>query len=91
MRWDCLLVLGIMLCMNEVFAVIFIVEMVIKLIALGLIWGPDAYLKSSWNWLDGIVVTVSIVNMAAWPCDLRCRSTGELQRRGLSEDAAHPT
>jgi len=49
---------------DEVFAVIFIIEMVIKLIALGLIWGPDAYLKSSWNWLDGVVVMVSIINMA---------------------------
>lgn len=50
---------------DEVFAVIFIVEMVIKLIALGLIWGHDAYLKSSWNWLDGVVVMVSIINMAS--------------------------
>ena len=26
-------------------------------------WGRDAYLKSYWNWLDGIVVMVSIINM----------------------------
>lgn len=50
---------------DEVFAVIFIAEMVIKLIALGLIWGRDAYLKSYWNWLDGIVVMVSIINMVS--------------------------
>ena len=25
--------------------------------------GRDAYLKSYWNWLDGIVVMVSIINM----------------------------
>jgi len=50
---------------DDVFAVIFIAEMVIKLIALGLIWGHDAYLKSYWNWLDGIVVMVSIINMVS--------------------------
>ncbi|CAE7614492.1 Cacna1s, partial [Symbiodinium sp. CCMP2456] len=50
---------------DEVFAIIFIGEMVIKLLALGLIWGEDAYLKSSWNWLDGVVVMVSIINMAS--------------------------
>ena len=26
--------------------------------------GEDAYLKSAWNWLDGVVVMVSIINMA---------------------------
>eukprot|EP00438_Fugacium_kawagutii_P004120 Skav212872 [mRNA] locus=scaffold151:89082:92823:- [translate_table: standard] len=35
------------------------------LIALGLLWGRDAYLKSYWNWLDGIVVMVSIINMVS--------------------------
>ncbi|CAE7748709.1 unnamed protein product [Symbiodinium sp. CCMP2592] len=50
---------------DEVFAIIFIGEMVIKLLALGLIWGEDAYLKSAWNWLDGVVVMVSIINMAS--------------------------
>ena len=81
------------------FAIIFIFEMVVKLLAMGLIWGglpsghraledslepetayfrsgllltpgEDAYLKSAWNWLDGIVVMVSIINMAA--CPQRC-------------------
>ncbi|CAE7681409.1 para [Symbiodinium pilosum] len=50
---------------DEVFAIIFIVEMAIKLLAMGLIWGEDAYLKSAWNWLDGVVVMVSIINMAS--------------------------
>eukprot|EP00418_Pyrodinium_bahamense_P099289 CAMPEP_0179027558 /NCGR_PEP_ID=MMETSP0796-20121207/9098_1 /TAXON_ID=73915 /ORGANISM="Pyrodinium bahamense, Strain pbaha01" /LENGTH=1012 /DNA_ID=CAMNT_0020723685 /DNA_START=8 /DNA_END=3046 /DNA_ORIENTATION=+ len=46
-----------------VFKIIFIVEMALKLIAMGLIWGKDTYLKSGWNWLDGIVVLVSILGM----------------------------
>jgi hypothetical protein len=49
---------------DRVFAFIFILEMVVKLIAQGLIHGPNAYLKSGWNWLDGIVVMVSIVDIA---------------------------
>jgi len=48
--------------MDKTFAVIFIVEMSIKLTALGFIWGKDAYLTSVWNWLDGIVVMVSIID-----------------------------
>eukprot|EP00418_Pyrodinium_bahamense_P092481 CAMPEP_0179026606 /NCGR_PEP_ID=MMETSP0796-20121207/8601_1 /TAXON_ID=73915 /ORGANISM="Pyrodinium bahamense, Strain pbaha01" /LENGTH=1928 /DNA_ID=CAMNT_0020722691 /DNA_START=29 /DNA_END=5815 /DNA_ORIENTATION=- len=48
---------------DMVFAIIFIVEMVVKLVALGLVWGKDAYLRNGWNWLDGIVVVVSIITM----------------------------
>lgn len=50
---------------DSVFAVIFIAEMLVKLAALGLVWGPKTYLKSGWNWLDGIVVMVSIVDFAS--------------------------
>eukprot|EP00421_Protoceratium_reticulatum_P005607 CAMPEP_0168363876 /NCGR_PEP_ID=MMETSP0228-20121227/3920_1 /TAXON_ID=133427 /ORGANISM="Protoceratium reticulatum, Strain CCCM 535 (=CCMP 1889)" /LENGTH=1902 /DNA_ID=CAMNT_0008376623 /DNA_START=137 /DNA_END=5845 /DNA_ORIENTATION=+ len=50
---------------DTVFAIIFCVEMAVKLVACGLIWGHDAYLKSGWNWLDGIVVIVSIMGMAS--------------------------
>lgn len=50
---------------DQVFSIVFIIEMCLKLLALGLIWGPDAYLKSGWNCLDGVVVVVSIVNMAS--------------------------
>jgi len=46
---------------DYVFAVIFISEMVIKLCAYGLIWGERAYLKDGWNWLDAIVVMVTII------------------------------
>mmetsp|Transcript_55141 Transcript_55141/g.124132 ORF Transcript_55141/g.124132 Transcript_55141/m.124132 type:complete len:1891 (+) Transcript_55141:150-5822(+) len=50
---------------DVVFAVIFMIEMLIKLIALGLFWGKGTYLRSGWNWLDGIVVLVSIIDMAS--------------------------
>jgi len=45
------------------FAVVFIAEMAVKLVAQGLIAGEDAYLSSGWNWLDGCVVLVSIVDL----------------------------
>merc|ERR1719226_378605 len=35
-------------------------EMIMKLIALGLVFGETAYLKSAWNWLDGIVVVTCL-------------------------------
>jgi len=50
--------------LDTVFACIFIGEMSIKLLALPLFWGEGAYLWSSgcgWNWLDFIVVNVSIL------------------------------
>eukprot|EP00931_Biecheleriopsis_adriatica_P119863 TRINITY_DN9503_c0_g1_i1.p1 TRINITY_DN9503_c0_g1~~TRINITY_DN9503_c0_g1_i1.p1 ORF type:complete len:1886 (-),score=426.27 TRINITY_DN9503_c0_g1_i1:127-5784(-) len=50
---------------DQVFAIIFIIEMAIKLLALGLIWSEEAYLRSAWNVLDCVVVIVSIINMGS--------------------------
>lgn len=51
------------------------------LVALGMHsrWGRDAYLKSYWNWLDGIVVMVSIINMVPLGGDGWDRWVGESQ------------
>lgn len=49
---------------DYVFAVLFGAEMVIKLVAFGLIFSENAYLKDGWNILDGVVVIVSIVDLA---------------------------
>jgi len=46
---------------NTVFVYIFIFEMFVKLLAHPLFWGEGAYLHDGWNWLDGIVVLVSII------------------------------
>ncbi|XP_075421907.1 voltage-dependent T-type calcium channel subunit alpha-1H isoform X2 [Ascaphus truei] len=48
---------------NYIFTAIFIVEMAIKVMALGFLSGENAYLKSSWNVLDGILVFVSIIDI----------------------------
>lgn len=33
------------------------------MVALGLLWGDHAYLQSSWNVLDGLLVLVSLVDI----------------------------
>ncbi|CAF1073726.1 unnamed protein product [Adineta steineri] len=47
---------------NYIFAIIFIVEMMIKVIASGLIVGRDTYLHTGWNVIDGLLVITSIVD-----------------------------
>jgi hypothetical protein len=48
---------------NYFFTVVFTIEMVIKMIAMGVIFGKDAYLKNNWNRLDFVVVSVSLLDM----------------------------
>lgn len=40
------------------FVAIFTVEAILKIIAFGFVFTPDAYLRSGWNMLDFIVVVV---------------------------------
>ncbi|KAM9305191.1 voltage-dependent T-type calcium channel subunit alpha-1H [Gastrophryne carolinensis] len=48
---------------NHIFTAIFVVEMAIKVVALGFVSGDRAYLQSSWNVLDGVLVFVSIIDI----------------------------
>ncbi|XP_078274277.1 voltage-dependent T-type calcium channel subunit alpha-1H isoform X1 [Rhinoraja longicauda] len=48
---------------NYIFTAIFVVEMALKVAALGFLSGESAYLKSSWNILDGILVFVSVIDI----------------------------
>ena len=43
------------------FTVAFCIECVMKILAYGFIIGKKAYLKEAWNWLDFIVVIVSLL------------------------------
>lgn len=47
--------------LDTVFAIMFALEMVAKIIALGLVMHKGAYLRSSWNILDGAIVITSLV------------------------------
>ncbi|KAI5090253.1 voltage-dependent T-type calcium channel subunit alpha-1H-like [Silurus meridionalis] len=48
---------------NYIFTVIFVSEMTVKVVAMGMYVGPGSYLQSSWNVLDGLLVFVSIVDI----------------------------
>ncbi|XP_054834792.1 voltage-dependent T-type calcium channel subunit alpha-1G isoform X2 [Eublepharis macularius] len=48
---------------NYIFTAIFLAEMTIKVVALGLCFGEKAYLRSSWNMLDGVLVLISIIDI----------------------------
>ncbi|XP_069510999.1 voltage-dependent T-type calcium channel subunit alpha-1G isoform X3 [Ambystoma mexicanum] len=48
---------------NYVFTVIFLAEMTVKVVALGLCFGEKSYLKSSWNLLDGMLVLISVIDI----------------------------
>jgi hypothetical protein len=41
-----------------VFTVIFTFEAVVKIISMGFIYHPNAYLKDGWNWIDFTVVII---------------------------------
>lgn len=47
-----------------IFLCIFSAEMIIKMIALGLVLHPGAYLRSPWNVLDIITIIISVVQIA---------------------------
>ncbi|NWY67470.1 CAC1H protein, partial [Erithacus rubecula] len=48
---------------NYIFTAIFVAEMMVKVVALGFFSGENAYLQSSWNILDGVLVFVSIIDI----------------------------
>ena len=48
---------------GEVFTILFAVEMVLKIMAQGLIIHKNAYLKDAWNWLDFVVVVTGVMDM----------------------------
>uniref|UniRef100_F7AXB6 Voltage-dependent T-type calcium channel subunit alpha-1G n=1 Tax=Ornithorhynchus anatinus TaxID=9258 RepID=F7AXB6_ORNAN len=48
---------------NYIFTVIFLAEMTVKVVALGWCFGERAYLKSSWNVLDGVLVLISVIDI----------------------------
>ena len=50
---------------DHAFLLIFTLEMLIKIVTLGFIGGPNAYCKSGWNLLDMFIVTVSYLSLLA--------------------------
>uniref|UniRef100_A0A6Q2XVN0 Voltage-dependent T-type calcium channel subunit alpha n=1 Tax=Esox lucius TaxID=8010 RepID=A0A6Q2XVN0_ESOLU len=48
---------------NYAFTAIFVAEMTIKVVSQGLYLGETAYLRSSWNILDGFLVFISLIDI----------------------------
>ena len=46
--------------MNNVFTIVFTIEMGLKAVSTGLVYGENAYFKSGWNIMDGTLVIVSL-------------------------------
>lgn len=44
------------------FTVVFSIEMVVKIVAMGFVMGTNAYLSDRWNWIDFVVVAVGWVS-----------------------------
>jgi hypothetical protein len=49
---------------DKAFNVLFCIEMIVKLIALGLCMDEGSYLRDSWNQLDFFIVNTSILDMS---------------------------
>lgn len=45
------------------FTAIFTIEMLAKVIANGFILGKECYMKSGWNVMDGLLVTISLIDI----------------------------
>eukprot|EP00094_Tigriopus_californicus_P005435 TCALIF_05238-PA protein Name:"Similar to CACNA1H Voltage-dependent T-type calcium channel subunit alpha-1H (Homo sapiens)" AED:0.30 eAED:0.30 QI:0/0.8/0.61/0.95/0.75/0.80/21/258/1189 len=48
--------------LNNIFTFVFFIEMLLKAIATGLLYGEHAYFKSGWNIMDGSLVIISLVD-----------------------------
>ncbi|CAF0857877.1 unnamed protein product, partial [Rotaria sordida] len=66
---------------NIIFTIIFTIEMMIKVIASGFIYGKHSYLRSGWNVMDGFLVIISII-------DLATMHRGSLTSNHFESDAA---
>ena len=55
----------VLIVLDFCFTIVFICEMTIKILAYGFFFENEAYLRSSWNVLDFVVVLVSILNLAS--------------------------
>mmetsp|Transcript_7040 Transcript_7040/g.10352 ORF Transcript_7040/g.10352 Transcript_7040/m.10352 type:complete len:1813 (+) Transcript_7040:1-5439(+) len=57
-------VLGLILFIfNIIFASIFLVEMCLKIVMLGVIWNKHSYFRDWWNVLDFVIVVISILTL----------------------------
>jgi len=46
---------------DDAFSILFLIECILKIIAMGFILHKNSYMRDKWNWLDIFVVSVSVV------------------------------
>jgi hypothetical protein len=46
---------------GKVFNIIFLIEMLLKMIAMGVVWHKNSYLRDSWNRIDCFIVIISVM------------------------------
>lgn len=61
-KWTCLVCVSLQERVEYLFLIIFTVEAFLKVIAYGLLFHPNAYLRNGWNLLDFIIVVVGWVD-----------------------------
>ena len=47
--------------LDDLFNILYSLEMILKIIGLGFIFTDDAYLRDSWNILDFVIVIISLI------------------------------
>lgn len=48
--------------LDKVFTIIFFTEMILKMVADGIVFHQHAYLRNVWNWLDFVIVIISMIS-----------------------------
>lgn len=48
---------------NYVFTAVFAIEMFVKVVSSGMVYGFDPYFSSGWNIMDGSLVLISIIDL----------------------------
>ena len=46
---------------DTAFSIIFLIECISKLIAMGFVWHKNSYMRDPWNWLDLFIVIISVI------------------------------
>lgn len=61
---SCMGLVNVLFWLDAGITAVFVLEMVVKIIALGFVLGPRAYLRSSWNILDFVIVIISLLSLS---------------------------
>eukprot|EP00746_Dinoflagellata_sp_MGD_P008476 gnl/MRDRNA2_/MRDRNA2_116976_c0_seq1.p1 gnl/MRDRNA2_/MRDRNA2_116976_c0~~gnl/MRDRNA2_/MRDRNA2_116976_c0_seq1.p1 ORF type:complete len:1680 (-),score=292.24 gnl/MRDRNA2_/MRDRNA2_116976_c0_seq1:144-4679(-) len=66
--------------LNMIFSIVFAIEMTVKMLSMGFILGKNAYWRSAWNILDGVVVVVSLIDLLNIGAGLKALKTLRILR-----------